>query len=64
MIDAATVDRLGLRRCRLHKPMHVGMAIAGEEVELKEYIFILPFTLDLKWFSKRLQAVIVPRLCM
>ncbi|KLO04004.1 hypothetical protein SCHPADRAFT_803526, partial [Schizopora paradoxa] len=65
LIDESLVQHLGLRRRRLHTPLKIGMAISegNSGKELREWVKIKPVSLDGRWSSRTLRAVIAPQLC-
>jgi len=66
LIDDALVDRLGLRRRRLNRPMEVSVALQGDaknSFSLSEYVKLACSSLDSIWTSRVVRALIAPGLC-
>jgi hypothetical protein len=66
LIDEALVDRLGLRRHRLNRSMEVSVALQGDSktsFSLFEYVKLACSSVDSRWTSRVVRALVAPGLC-
>ncbi|KIJ05142.1 hypothetical protein PAXINDRAFT_53754, partial [Paxillus involutus ATCC 200175] len=66
LIDQQLVNRLGLRIRDLKKPLPVSVAMSGkkkQEFSLSQYVKLSCTSLDLRYRSRTVRAVIAPNLC-
>lgn len=62
-IDSSLVDRLKLKRHKLHKKIKITLAMQNHsEIELEHWVKIRPSSLDSRWSSRALRAIVSPSL--
>ncbi|KAJ7751037.1 hypothetical protein B0H16DRAFT_837114, partial [Mycena metata] len=67
MIHEDLVDKLQLRRHKLHEPIQIDLALADSSApstsSLTEYVKLRTISLDQSWTSNSVRAIIAPNLC-
>lgn len=66
LIHPELVERLGLKKYRLHKPELVDVAFSKEKkkTELYYYVKLSLSSLDSSWTSRVVKAIVTPGLCV
>ena len=66
LIRPELVERLGLKKYRLHEPEPVDVAFSSEKkiTHLYHYVKLSLSSLDSSWTSRVVKAVVTPRLCL
>ncbi|KAJ7443071.1 hypothetical protein B0H11DRAFT_2251143 [Mycena galericulata] len=66
LIDSDLVDKLELRRFKLHRPEPISLAMAADSdpiTHLKEYVKLKLLSVDQSWTSRTIRALVAPNLC-